>query len=146
MDELLQKAIERRDRLRTALTALDNFIASYGQIQEDPLEATMPLFEIRHDIPPPISKRQRQALVQAIVDDAERFILAEGRPLTRGQLVQRLQASGHSLDGRDKNKVLGTNLWRSGKFHNLKGAGYWPKVSPVPQSFAALPRRETLIE
>jgi len=69
------------------------------------------------------------------MDEAARLIVEAGRPLTRGELVTKLSSEGHKLDGTDKNKVLGTNLWRSGKFVNLKGAGYWPKGEPLPSKF-----------
>lgn len=146
MDELLQKAYERRSELRAALEAVDNFIKSYGNVSTDSEKSDGPLFEIRSDMPPPKSKAQLTAAVRAALDDAIRMIRDEGKPLTRGELVRRLEAAGHQLEGGDKNKVLGTNMWRSGRFINIKGVGYWPKGTPVPQAFAGLPRTETSIK
>ena len=145
MDELLRKAFERRDQLRNELEAVDRFIASYSTIAErrsPPETSQTSLFD---ELPVRRSKARQAALVRAAIDEAERMILQEGKPLTRGELVTRLQAAGHKLDGTDKNKVLGTNLWRSGRFYNLKGVGYWPKSSPLPQSYVTIPRRETMI-
>ena len=146
MDDLLQRALQQRERLRAELEAVDNFIATYSRIKESAEPAPTPLYPVESGIPLPQSRAQRQAAVQAQMDAAEHMILQEGRPLTRGELVERLQAQGHALEGGDKSKVLGTNLWRSGRFHNLKGAGYWPKISPVPRPFATLERRATMIE
>jgi hypothetical protein len=144
MDELLQKAIERRDKLRAELEAVDRFIASYAVLQ-DAMRGDEPLFKLHDDVPPPKSKAQHAATVKAALDDAIRMIRDEGKPLTRGELVRRLEAAGHQLEGADKNKVLGTNMWRSGRFINIKGVGYWPKGTPVPQAYAGLPRTETSI-
>ena len=53
--------------------------------------------------------------------------------MKRGELVKRLLDQGYSLPGRDKNKVFGTNLWRSGKFRAVDGEGYWPKDVVLPR-------------
>jgi hypothetical protein len=144
MDDLLQKAYQRRDELRAALTAVENFIKSYSSVASG---ADHPdLFGAAGKEAQTQSRADQREAVRAAIEAAEKFILDEGRPLTRGDLVRRLESAGHVLDGADKNKVLGTNLWRSGKFLNLKGAGYWPKISPVPQAYVRLPRRETMID
>lgn len=140
MDDLLQKAIERREKLRAALAALDQFIASYPVIHDDAEPVQKEQFPLFNDVPPPRTKAQHAAAVRAAMDDAVRMIRDEGKPLTRGELVTRLEAAGHELEGKDKNKVLGTNMWRSGRFFNIKGVGYWPKGTPVPQAYASLPR------
>jgi hypothetical protein len=141
MDDLLQRALERRDFLRKELAAVENFIFDYQRITElNTQSATVPsqrtLFQT------PIKKRKEQAAtVRAMIDQAERMILAEGRPLTRSQLVSRLEAGGHHIEGGDKNKVFGTNMWRSGRFWNIRRAGYWPKSAPIPPAFADLEKR-----
>ena len=140
VDDLLQRAIERRDLLRDELEAVESFILSYTKAQaRQPGGAGSDQFSMfRTDA----GKRLKHvAAVRAMVDEAERMIIAEGRPLTRGQLVPRLEMEGHRITGGDKNKVFGTNMWRSGRFWNIKGAGYWPKEREVPAPFAHLPRR-----
>jgi len=140
MDELLQKALERRERLRAELEAIDRFIASYSSINDRPEPG-----ELFNRTPAPQSSRaERAEAVRAMIADAEHLILNEGKPLTRRQLLERLIAAGHRLDGTDKSKVLGTNLWRSDRFWNLKGAGYWPKASPLPQQYTGHERRNTI--
>lgn len=79
------------------------------------------------------------------MDDAEKLILEAGIPLTRSVLLKALEELGHDIEGADKSKVLGTNLWRSKRFHNLKGAGYWPISSPIPHSFEHLAKRESML-
>jgi len=46
--------------------------------------------------------------------------------MKRGELVKRLEEQGYEVVGTDKNKVFGTNLWRSGRFQMIEGKGYWP--------------------
>ena len=140
MDELLQKAIERRDYLRAELEAVESFIRNYGQVRErqDPTPSKEQFSLFRSEA----GKRAKHAAaVRAMIDFAERIILEEGHPLTRGQLVRRIEQAGHRIVGGDKNKVFGTNMWRSGRFWNIKGAGYWPRNVPVPSGYEHLERR-----
>ena len=46
--------------------------------------------------------------------------------MKRGELVKLVEARGYKILGSDKNKVFGTNMWRSGKFRHIEGLGYWP--------------------
>jgi hypothetical protein len=61
-----------------------------------------------------------------VIDSAKAVIREVGRPLTRSQLVKLLTDRGLNLPGKDKNKNLGTIIWRSKQFENIDGVGYWP--------------------
>lgn len=64
---------------------------------------------------------------------AEKVLLEVGRPMKRGELVKELIARGFQLAGKDKNKNLGTVLWRHpDKFVSLSGLGYWLTSLPLP--------------
>ena len=64
---------------------------------------------------------------------AEEEILAQGRPMTRSELVTALERRGVEMVAKDRAKNLGTILWRfSNRFENLPGEGYWPKSHPPP--------------
>lgn len=140
MDDLLQQAIERREQLRAELEAIERFIVQLQQVKERQAPASSKSqFTLWREASRP--RLAHVAAVRAMIDRAEEIIVAEARPLTRSQLVTRLEAEGHKIIGSDKNKVLGTNLWRSGRFWNLKGAGYWPKDHAIPAEFAALPKQ-----
>lgn len=142
MDELLQKAIQRRDMLRNELAAVETFILSYSPMSERRISATGG-GDLFADFPAPAPeaparKRSEQRVqITAAMDQAEKAILQAGRPLTRSQLLDLLEQSGHEIDGTDKSKVLGTNLWRSKRFINLKKVGYWPVSAPIPPEFAS---------
>lgn len=144
VDELLQKAIDRRNKLRIELETLDHFIRNYADIREsqERFARQQELFPLRTRQ----SYRARRADENAAaMDAAERFIIDEWRPLSRSELLKRLEEAGHRIEGGDKSKVLGTNLWRSKRFYNLKGAGYWPISRPVPDEFKHLQPRESLL-
>ena len=130
---LLGKATRRQKELRLELDALQRLIDDYRRIQdlreEDPDAEQLHLWH----------GGSRRALksdeVTAMLDETRRIILNEGRPMKRGELVRQLQARGFKIAGTDKNKVFGTNVWRSGKFDHIEGRGYWPKgASPPPSS------------
>ena len=77
--------------------------------------------------------KARSDYVAEMLAEVRRFIIAEGRPLIRSDLVRRLEAEGYVIDGKDKPKVLGTNIWRSKKYDHIEGQGYWPKGVPRPR-------------
>lgn len=139
MEELLQRAIARRGALRRELEAIDALIAAYHRnSNQTPLEKPT-----NADLFSSLPKRSRGEQARAVhtqMDAAERIILNEGKPLSRGALVQKLEENGHALEGADKAKVLGTNLWRSERFWNIKGKGYWPRSATIPVLYDNLPR------
>jgi hypothetical protein len=131
--ELLANLLKRRDELRVESEALEKLIETYRQLalleREEPVDQ-LDLWKGGR------SSRARSAYVSEMMASARRLILAEGRPLTRSELLRRLEGEGYVVDGRDKPKVLGTNLWRSGQFRHIGRQGYWPKGTPVPGKFA----------
>lgn len=141
MDELLQKALDRRLQLRKELEAVERFIQSYTPIKEQKPDAAQSDLFLR----PVARRRGRAKQIEAAMDAAETAILEAGRPLTRSELLQTLDAAGHKIEGGDRSKVLGTNLWRSKRFHNLKGAGYWPLGHPIPEDYADLAKRQSML-
>jgi reverse gyrase len=131
--ELLSKLLKRRDELRLESEALDKLIETYRQLSLLDKEQDLPQLDLWKGSR---SRRARSAYVAEMMATARRLILAEGRPLTRSELLQRLEAEGYVIDGSDKSKVLGTNLWRSEQFQHIGKKGYWPQDTPVPRTFA----------
>ena len=146
MDELLQRALVRRDQLRRELAALDVFIQSYSPLTERTVARTSGNADLFDRLPQKNDlKAARAARVKAAMDAAERMIIEAGRPLSRSVLLRKLEAAGHPVEGGDQSKVLGTNLWRSKRFYNLAGAGYWPRSVPIPTEFRARSRRPSML-
>lgn len=144
MDTLLKQMIEERDaaarqrdvldaKVRTLNTLIHDYQASLGRASQRDLFGRV------------MSRAERSEYVANMMAAAEELILAAKRPLTRSELQDALESRGYQIEGSDKAKVLGTNLWRSGRFRSLKGAGYWPKQSPIPAEFRDLEERGSMI-
>lgn len=128
--ELLANLLKRREELRMESEALDKLIETYRQLEM--LDRTPPSDQLslwRGSS----SRRARSDYVAEMLTEARRLIIGEGRPLTRSELVRLLQEQGYVIDGGDKAKVLGTNIWRSERFNHVEGKGYWPKDIPLPR-------------
>lgn len=122
--DLLSKLLKRKEELRIESEALENLISAYTSLSRlqgglhDPPQ--LDLWKVRN------STKARSAYVVELLGEVRRIIIAEGRPMSRGELVRRLEDAGYVIDGGDKSKVLGTNIWRSKKFEHVEGRGYWP--------------------
>lgn len=131
--ELLANLLKRRDELRLESEALERLIETYRTLalleREEPLDQ-LELWKGNR------SSRARSAYVAEMMAAARRLVLAAGRPLTRSELLRELEREGYVVDGKDKSKVLGTNIWRSKQFRHIGKLGYWPKDTPVPGRFA----------
>lgn len=127
--EILANALKRKEEIRRESEALDRLISAYREILNAPEEVEQPTF----DLQPRRGSRKAQAdYVAKLLRECRRLILSAGRPLRRSELVRQLEQNGYPVDGTDKSKVLGTNIWRSGMFIHIEGAGYWPKDAPLP--------------
>jgi hypothetical protein len=127
MDELLLKALQRIDALEAELTVLRSFVDSYRRTvahREVPAESPdlMGLMQSGQ-----ATKKQRSEFWKMVISEAKNIIIQFGRPMTRGELADIIEKKGIPLPGKDKVKVFGTNLWRSGEFLHFEGRGYWPK-------------------
>lgn len=128
--EMLAKALKRREELRTESEALDRLIATYATLMHvQRVEEEPPQFDLWR---PNRSRKAKSAYVAELLAEVRRLIVSEGRPMNRGDLVRRLEELGYIIDGADKAKVLGTNIWRSGAFVHLEGRGYWPRDVELP--------------
>jgi len=128
--ELLANLLKRREELRLESEALDRLIETYrtlAVLKHEPPADQLALWSGAH------SRKARSDYVAEMMEEVRRLIIGEGRPLTRSELVRRLEAEGFVIAGGDKRKVLGTNIWRSKKFDHVEGKGYWPKGVPRPR-------------
>lgn len=129
--DMLNNALKRREELRLESEALDMLIETYknllGSKEEPSNDPEQP------DLYRGMTQRAIQsAQVAEMLEAARRIIISERRPMKRGELVKKLEANGFKIAGADKNKVFGTNLWRSEKFVAVEGKGYWPKDVELP--------------
>jgi hypothetical protein len=78
-------------------------------------------------------QRTRGIFPPADVAATVKLVLSEtGRPMKRGELVAELEKRQILLAGKDKNKNLGTILWRHPtEFIHLEKLGYWLRAVPL---------------
>ncbi|MFZ5667163.1 MAG: hypothetical protein ACOY7L_18260 [Pseudomonadota bacterium] len=147
MSDLLTAALIRRDALKKELAAVEQLILSYTQASKQ-LDLTAGVGDLFPEQEPARRRGRRRSHAEAVarmMDDAEQLIVRAGRPLTRSELLKLLTERGHTIEGGDKSKVLGTNLWRSRRFYNLKGAGYWPINRPIPEPYRSKEQRPSML-
>lgn len=146
MDDFLRQAYDRRDRLREQLAAVDEFIAKFEQMQPSARSGTQSNYELQLEGTPMRGRGTRTPNLDAVFDATEAMILEAGKPLSRSELLHRLEAQGFKFPGTDKVKVFGTNLWRSRRFVSLKGLGYWPEAHPLPSAYRTAEQRASMLK
>ncbi len=124
MAQVVEKAREKLRELEEEVEKLRLFLSVYEELEDDEsVDKRIPNESRSSTEPLP----EPHASPAEIVESARRLMREKGRPLTRSQLVMLLTERGLRLGGGDKNKNLGTVIWRSKQFDNIAGVGYWPK-------------------
>lgn len=127
MDDLLAKALERIDALEAELEVLRSFVDSYSRtLNKRESYAQSPDLLAVNGFEPE-TKKERGEYWKMLIAQTKDILLQFGRPMNRGELVRIIEEKGTRLPGKDKFKVYGTNIWRSGHFIHVEGKGYWPK-------------------
>ena len=129
--DMLAKAMKRREELRRESEALDSLIEAYRKmaiLKSEPDQEQLHLWQR------PESRKAKSAYVAEMMSEIRRAIVGAARPMSRTELLRHLEENGFIVDGTDRTKVLGTNIWRSGQFVHIDGRGYWPKDIPSPAS------------
>jgi hypothetical protein len=139
LDETLSALRARRDRLKSQLDAISEAINKIEKIIRalppealEHITASSPDIQTTQDMG---SSRRAKGFIppRDVALAAKSALLAAGRPLKRGALVAELEKRGVILAGTDKNKNLGTILWRHSElFVTIKKLGYWVKDIPLP--------------
>lgn len=157
MDRVVGNALKRRTELRHELAEVERFLALYEQFKgvdyaQQPSFAVVMEPQVAVDSVPrdgSESERIASATVAADIPSSssvkglsklelkpyiEEVIKEAGRPLTRGQLLRKLDAKNVLVGGQaDRSKNMGTIMWRLREdFVNLSGHGYWMRHTPYP--------------
>lgn len=131
MADALANARARKEELLEELRQIDQFISLYLHFSADETTERVTNTASPQSEPPPVESPdgdvangasdaspaagQRRAVrgrPNAIADAAADLIRESGQPLTRGQLVEALEARGVALESTDKAKYVGTIMWR----------------------------------
>lgn len=122
--QVIEKATERLRELEEETERLRQFIRTYEELSgEKVVDKSGSVSTSAED--------GDHASPAEIVESALAAIREHNRPLSRSRLVKILTAKGLKLPGTDKAKNVGTVIWRSKKFDNIAGWGYWPKGAPT---------------
>ena len=115
MDAVLQKVMARKRRLEEELHRIETFLSVYEEVGGEPE------MSIDEDAEPAKTRNNPNEIIEAVAD----VIRAAGRPLMRGDIVDRVEASGIAINSADKPRYVGTLLWRNAeRFPNIEGQGY----------------------
>ena len=136
--QVYNRAVGRVAKLQDELQRLEVFIATYEELafDSDGLSLSLPV-----DAPCVIEteesedrideadrpKATPQAELERVV---EQVLVANGAPLQRLDLMQRVKALGVIIGGRNEITNFGSKLSRAGRLVNLPKLGYWPKAMP----------------
>lgn len=131
--EILDRLLERRAFLAKEVAALDNLIGLYHRLSNQAVSESSPDANQPDLYRQPSSRAAQAAEIARTIEAARKLIIREGRPMKRSELVSKLESQGFTFPGRDKSKVFGTNVWRSGKFRTVGDQGYWPKDVTLPK-------------
>ncbi len=135
MTQVIEKARTKLAQLEAEAARIRDFIAVYEALAVndsvdigDSVEAEMISAKGK------VTGKKTGDRAEKIVKMAKIVLRERQRPMTRSELVQALEARGLVIGGSDKNKNMGTVLWRSKEFTNIEGEGYWPKDVPTSNS------------
>ncbi len=127
MTEVVEKAKERLAAIEAEAEKLRTFLRMYADL------SGVDIGDIVSGAGVPSNEADDEsgtASPSEIVEQAKVLMREQSRPLSRSMLVKLLTEKGLKLPGTDKNKNVGTVIWRSKQFDNIAGLGYWPKGVP----------------
>jgi hypothetical protein len=138
--QIYNRAVGRVAELQAELQRLEVFIATYRELAVDTGGQGMSLqaparsiveSEEQDDSADEADrpKATPQAELERVV---EQVLVANGAPLQRLDLMQRVKALGVIIGGRNEITNFGSKLSRARRLVNLPKLGYWPKELPNP--------------
>ncbi len=137
MDMAYQNALRKRDDLKRQLEEANEFLRLWGRVLGPGTGGgvTPPTDknngEVQTDSATGLMIPRMSASRERAAEMARKVILSKGMPMTRGELVDALEAERAPIGGANKSKNMGTIMWRlKDRFVNLDGLGYWPKDVP----------------
>jgi hypothetical protein len=140
MSEVVEEAKRRLAWHRQEVKRLEEWLGFYGELgrtnaeqdelwKQEPKETSAPV-----DKPVEMRRRRRMsgAKPREIVEIMQRVIRDRGQPMTRGEIVEALEARDVELPAADKQRYIGTIAWRHKAFFpHIEGRGYWVSGEPV---------------
>lgn len=125
MTQVVQELRERKAKLLEELDMIDQYLKLHQKLfpGASPQNKSRPETAEDEQESDAVKNDPREVAARA-----EAILREHGKPIQRGELVRRIEGSGLLLHSKDKNKYLGTILWRNrDRFTNVEGHGYWIK-------------------
>lgn len=136
----IDKVLKERAILLDRLKKIDEFIVAYEGYTGTKIDQN-DLFVSNDDLADQgypqntVRKKWKRKVAPALIAKlSERVIREHGEPMRRGEIVEAVEALGFEIHSTDKNRYVGTILWRNiDIFDNIEGYGYWVrKLGPPP--------------
>lgn len=127
--EVVEKARKRIIEMKSEIAELERFIELYDVLGNEDSKKSVD----KSPDKPKGGRDPRNSKPSELVRVAYQAIIEKGRPMNRSELVNDLENKELIIGGSDKSKNMGTIMWRSKKFDNIDGLGYWPKGVPIPK-------------
>ncbi|RVD17339.1 MAG: hypothetical protein EOS73_22465 [Mesorhizobium sp.] len=128
MDHAYANALKRKEEIERELAMVNSFLDLYRHFNGPEGEQTEPRVQESLDAANNeggTNQAARSPKPSQIADIVERVIRGAGHPLTRSEIVSRLESAGIHLNSEDKPRYVGTILWREkSRFTNIPGKGY----------------------
>lgn len=148
-EEVIAKALRRREELTAELRRLNDFLKVYAELSASSLDELLGTVQAHFaDRAKPavesVPLRRRAAPAEAndpsigmpqreFTDLAKDLLISAGRPLGSHQLLTRFQEAGRHVGGTEELRNLTTKLWRARpEIIKVPGAGYWPRDVACP--------------
>jgi hypothetical protein len=128
MDRSIDRALKEKAELEARLAKLNNYIEMHHELfgGGEHFFAMEKSVNIKR-------KRKVSGTVERLKQLAAEAIRLEGRPLTRGEVTERVMATGIAINSKDPANYIGTVMWRNPEiFLKIDGLGYWLAGVPLP--------------
>jgi len=152
VDAVITGAVRRIEFLEAELSRLQAFVATYRELQREfgptaePKSADQTIEHVAKDehaggAPADNDDETPRPTPQAQLEDAVvEIIAANGAPMKRMELFERVKARGLSVGGTKELINFGSKLSRFDRLINLNKRGYWPKDRPfAPVGYVPVP-------
>lgn len=162
-EDVIAKALRRREELVAELRRLDDFLELYAELSASSLDELLSTVQAHFASKAKLAvesvpSRRRAEAAEAndpsigmpqreFTDLAKELLISAGRPLGSHQLLTRFQEAGRHVGGTEELRNLTTKLWRARpEIIKVPGAGYWPRDVACPAVRYVPPSAEPHLE
>ena len=128
-----ENAIAKRDALRKEIEKIEEFLALYQQFESDGIDTINAIKANKNGAKTPEStatphrrKSPRKVTPVVLKDNVADILKDSGKPLSRREIVEAIEARGIVMPGTNKTGYIGSLLHRfKSEISSTKQGGYW---------------------